>query len=233
MSVLGFGTGNIKDSKMEQLADKGNGNYAYIDSLLEAKKVLVKEMGATLFTIAKDVKIQIEFNPAKVKAYRLIGYENRLLNKEDFNDDKKDAGELGAGHTVTALYEVIPDESKEEIPGVDDLKYQEKQVLTKNKDTDEILTLKLRYKLPGSDTSRLMVYPVKDRKTSIGEASDNLIFSSLAAGFGMLLRKSEFSGDMTYKDIIKTAKAYKGKDENGYRAEFIRLAEQAEMLDEQ
>jgi len=232
LSVLGFGTGNIKDSKMEQLADKGNGNYAYIDSLLEAKKVLVKEMGGTLFAIAKDVKIQVEFNPAKVKAYRLIGYENRLLNKEDFNDDKKDAGELGAGHTVTALYEIIPAGSKEEIPGVDDLKYQKTQSLAENGGLDEIMNLKLRYKLPRSEKSKLLVYPVKDKDTAIDEASENFMFSASVAGFGMLLRKSEFSDNLTYKDIIETAKASKGKDENGYRAEFIRLAEQAEMLDE-
>ncbi len=231
LTVLGFGTGNVKDSKMEKLADKGNGNYAYIDSLLEAKKVLVKEMGGTLFTIAKDVKIQVEFNPAKVKAYRLIGYENRMLNKEDFNDDKKDAGELGAGHTVTALYEIIPAGSGESVPGVDDLKYQTSQVKSDAVGSSEMLTLKLRYKLPEEDQSRLLTRAVTDTGLSFERASENLRFSASVAGFGMLLRKSEFKGSMNYKEVISIAKNARGKDENGYRAEFIRMAEQAEMLD--
>ena len=231
LTVLGFGTGNLKDSKMEKLADKGNGNYAYIDSLLEAKKVLVKEMGGTLFTIAKDVKIQIEFNPTKIKAYRLIGYENRMLNKEDFNDDKKDAGELGAGHTVTALYELIPAGSQEDIPGVDDLKYQESRIRKDSAASDEIMTVKLRYKPPKEDQSMLLVYPVKETYLRFDEASDNFRFSSAVAGFGMLLRGSEFKGENAYKDVIKLAKAAKGKDDEGYRAEFIRLVEQAELLD--
>ncbi|MEZ4525940.1 MAG: VWA domain-containing protein [Desulfobacterales bacterium] len=228
LTVLGFGTGNLKDSRMEKLADKGNGNYAYIDSLLEAKKVLVKEMGGTLFTIAKDVKIQVEFNPAKVKAYRLVGYENRMLNKEDFNDDRKDAGELGAGHTVTALYEIIPAGSKESVPGVDDLKYQTTQIKS---GSAEMLTLKLRYKLPGEDQSRLRTRALTDSGPSFEKASENLRFSSSVAGFGMLLRKSEFKGSMNYGEVIRIAKNARGKDENGYRAEFIRLVEQAEMLD--
>ncbi len=228
LTVLGFGTGNVKDSKMEKLADKGNGNYAYIDSLLEAKKVLVKEMGGTLFTIAKDVKIQVEFNPAKVKAYRLIGYENRMLNKEDFNDDKKDAGELGAGHTVTALYEIIPAGSEETVPGVDELKYQTPRIKS---GSSEMLTLKLRYKLPDEDQSRLLIRALTDSGGSFEKASENLRFSAAVAGFGMLLRKSEFKGSVNYAEIIRMAKTARGKDENGYRAEFIRLVEQAEMLD--
>ncbi|MGE0083597.1 MAG: von Willebrand factor type A domain-containing protein [Desulfococcaceae bacterium] len=231
LTVLGFGTGNVKDSKMEKLADKGNGNYAYIDSLLEAKKVLVKEMGGTLFTIAKDVKIQVEFNPAKVKAYRLIGYENRMLNKEDFNDDKKDAGELGAGHTVTALYEIIPAGSEETVPGVDNLKYQTSQVKSDSAGSSEMLTLKVRYKLPDEDQSSLLTRAVTDSNLSFENASENLRFSASVAGFGMLLRKSEFKGSMSYGEVIRIAKNARGKDENGYRAEFIRMAEQAEMLD--
>ncbi|MEE4354821.1 MAG: VWA domain-containing protein [Desulfococcaceae bacterium] len=230
LTVLGFGTGNIKDSKMEKLADKGNGNYAYIDSLLEAKKVLVKEMGGTLFTIAKDVKIQIEFNPAKIKAYRLIGYENRILNKEDFNDDTKDAGELGAGHSVTALYELIPAGSAESVPGVDDLKYQKTQVQSSAADAAEMLTLKLRYKEPDGSQSRLLVRSLTDRHTSFEKASENLRFSASVAALGMLLRNSEYKGNTTYGKIIGMARKARGKDEEGYRAEFIRMAEQAEML---
>ena len=231
LTVLGFGTGNIKDSKMEKLADKGNGNYAYIDNLLEAKKVLIKEMGSTLFTIAKDVKIQTEFNPAKVRAYRLIGYENRILNKEDFDDDKKDAGELGAGHTVTALYEMIPAGSEENVSRSDDLKYQESTIKKEALASDEIMTLKLRYKLPAEDQSRRIVHPVKEKYLSSDETSDNFKFSAAVAEFGMVLRDSKFKGNSSYSNIIKLAKASKGKDDEGYRAEFIRLAEQAELLD--
>ena len=161
LTVLGYGMGNYKDSKMQKLADKGNGNHAYIDGLNEAKKVLVNEFGGTLFTIAKDVKLQIEFNPAKVQGYRLIGYENRLLNKEDFNDDKKDAGELGSGHTVTALYEVIPVGVKDSfLKKVDDLKYQKnKTALNKASDNGEIMNIKLRYKQPDGDVSKLIAAP--------------------------------------------------------------------------
>ncbi len=231
LTVLGFGSGNYKDSKMEKLADKGNGNYAYIDNLMEAKKVLVKEMGSTLFTIAKDVKIQIEFNPARIKAYRLIGYENRMLNKEDFNDDKKDAGELGAGHTVTALYEIITADSKETVPGVDDLKYQENRISQEARKSDEIMTVKLRYKRPTEDKSIPIVLPVTEDYVSAEKVSVNYRFSAAVAGFGMMLRESKHKNDMTYNDVIRLAKASKGDDEQGYRAEFIRLVEQAEMLD--
>lgn len=232
LTVLGFGTGNIKDSKMEKLADKGNGNYAYIDSLLEAKKVLVKEMGATLFTIAKDVKIQVEFNPAKVQAYRLVGYENRMLNKEDFKDDRKDAGELGAGHTVTALYEIISAESSEQVPTTDDLKYQSTTIKDTAKNSGEIITIKLRFKAPEANESSLKVYTVKEAFLPLVKASDNFKFSAAVAAFGMLLRDSEFKGTATYNDVIKLARESKGQDKEGYRAEFIRLVEQAEMLDE-
>jgi Ca-activated chloride channel family protein len=229
LSVLGFGTGNYKDSKMEQLADKGNGNYAYIDNILEAKKVLVKEMGGTLLTIAKDVKLQIEFNPAKVKGYRLVGYENRLLNNEDFNDDKKDAGELGSGHTVTAIYEIIPAGSPELIASVDNLKYQ--QTTTSNASgSNEVMTIKFRYKEPKESTSQLITHIVSDNKTPFSMASGNCKFSVAVAEFGMLLRDSKFKGDSDFKTVIATAKAAKGKDEEGYRAEFIRLVEIAELL---
>jgi Ca-activated chloride channel homolog len=232
LTVLGFGVGNIKDSKMEKLADKGNGNYAYIDSLLEAKKVLVKEMGATLFTIAKDIKIQIEFNPVKVKAYRLIGYENRILSKEDFKDDRKDAGELGAGHTVTALYEIIPAGSTDQISDVDNLKYQTTTIKDTAKNSEEMCTIKLRFKAPEANESSLKVQPVKEAFVPAATASDDFKFSAAVAAFGMLLRNSEFKGTATYKNVITLARKSKGKDEEGYRAEFIRLVEQAEMLDE-
>jgi Ca-activated chloride channel family protein len=229
LTVLGFGTGNYKDSKMEQLADKGNGNYAYIDNILEAKKTLVKEMGGTLLTIAKDVKIQIEFNPAKVKAYRLVGYENRLLNNEDFNDDKKDAGELGSGHTVTAIYEIIPAGSEELTASVDSLKYQ-KNIYTPRSTGNEVMTIKFRYKEPKEDNSQLITEVVQDKKTVFASASDDARFSAVVAEFGMLLRDSQFKGSSNYRNILALARSAKGKDEDGYRAEFIRLVEMAELL---
>lgn len=230
LSVLGFGSGNYKDSKMEQLADKGNGNYAYIDNILEAKKVLVKEMGGTLLTIAKDVKLQIEFNPSKVKAYRLVGYENRLLNNEDFNDDKKDAGELGSGHTVTAIYEIIPAGSSEVLTAsVDKLKYQETKPSTAT-ESNEVMTIKFRYKEPKESSSQLISHIVLDKKTPFSAATENCKFSCAVAEFGLLLRDSKFKGNSDFKTIIAMAKEAKGKDEEGYRAEFIRLVEMAELL---
>ncbi|MEM1408312.1 MAG: von Willebrand factor type A domain-containing protein, partial [Bacteroidota bacterium] len=186
LTVLGFGMGNYKDSKMEILADKGNGNYAYIDNILEAQKVLVNEFGGTLFTIAKDVKIQVEFNPAKVKAYRLVGYENRLLKAEDFNNDKKDAGEIGAGHSVTALYEIIPVGAKSPFL-VDDLKYQKTKALTALSDSDELMTIKLRYKQPSGSESKLLVNELLDGNLKLNETSDNFRWSAAVAAFGMLL----------------------------------------------
>ena len=231
LSVLGFGHGNYQDDNMETLADKGNGNYAYIDNLLEAKKVLVKEMGGTLYTIAKDVKIQIEFNPEKVKSYRLIGYENRKLNKEDFNDDKKDAGELGAGHTVTALYEIIPADANGIDSNVDELKYQ---TITSNQaamSSNELVNVKLRYKEPTGSTSQLILKPVMDSKVAFAQSSNNFRFSSAVAGFGMLLRDSKFKGDISYQAVIDIAKHAKGKDLEGYRSEFVQLVEKAEMAD--
>lgn len=225
LSILGFGTGNLKDSKAELLADKGNGNYSYIDNILEAKKVLVDEIGSTLFTIAKDVKIQVEFNPNKVKAYRLIGYENRLLNDEDFNDDKKDAGEIGAGHTVTAFYELIPSDSDEEVPGVDELKYQDSKI----KDSNDIMYVKLRYKEPQGEKSKLIEFPVADIKAS-AEASQNFNFASAVAEFGMLLRDSEFKGESSYGHVIELAEKNKGDDMEGYRVEFIKMVKLAREL---
>jgi Ca-activated chloride channel family protein len=229
LTVLGFGMGNYKDSKMELLADKGNGNYAYIDTMKEAKKVLVSEFGGTLFTIAKDVKIQVEFNPAHVQGYRLIGYENRLLNDEDFNDDKKDAGELGSGHTVTALYEIIPTGVESAfIKSIDPLKYQENKVAV-NANSTELLTVKFRYKAPDGDTSKLITETVKKGARI---ASENLNWASAVAGFGMLLRDSEFKGNLDYKKVLSIATGAKGTDEHGYRAEFIQLVQLAETMDQ-
>jgi Ca-activated chloride channel family protein len=232
LTVLGYGMGNYQDSKMQKLADKGNGNHAYIDGITEAKKVLVNEFGGTLFTIAKDVKLQIEFNPAKVQGYRLIGYENRMLAKEDFNDDKKDAGELGSGHTVTALYEVIPVGVKSDfLKTVDSLKYQKNIApLSKSAQTDEILTVKFRYKAPDGDVSKLIEHPVKDDHVSIAKTSDNFRFAASVAQFGMLLRNSEFKSNASFSDVLSLARNAKGNDEEGYRSEFIRLAESAKLL---
>ena len=231
LSVLGYGMGNYKDNKMQQLADKGNGNHSYIDNINEARKVLVTEFGSTLFTIAKDVKIQIEFNPAKVQAYRLIGYENRVMAAEDFNDDKKDAGELGSGHTVTALYEVIPVGVKSEFIGkVDELKYQPAKSMTAITGGDEIMTIKLRYKKPDGDVSKLIVHPVTDSHLVLANTSDNFRFSAAVASFGMLLRNSEFKQDATYQQVIQLAKGAKGDDANGYRQEFINLVKAAGSL---
>src|SRR5690606_23757376 len=187
LTVLGYGMGNYKDSKMEVLADKGNGNYAYIDNINEARKVLVNEFGGTLFTIAKDVKLQVEFNPAKVQAYRLIGYENRMLKNEDFNNDKKDAGDPGSGHTVTALYEIIPVGVESEFYKIDDLKYQKTTVTSKAKQSSELMTIKFRYKEPHGSTSKLIVHPVNDDHKNLAETSDNFRWSASVAAFGMLL----------------------------------------------
>lgn len=224
LSVLGVGMGNYKDSKMEKIADAGNGNYSYIDNLLEAKKVFGTELWGTLYTIAKDVKIQIEFNPSKVKAYRLIGYENRMLNKEDFNDDKKDAGEIGCGHTVTALYEIIPSDSDENISNVDPLEYQKQTVVN---DSKNLMTVKVRYKKPNEDVSNLIVEKVEAGKT---KSSNNILFASAVAEFGMLLRESEFKGNSSYATVLQRAKNASGKDNFGYRADFIKMVELSEML---
>jgi len=231
LTVLGYGMGNYKDNKMQQLADKGNGNHAYIDGLNEAKKVLVNEFGGTLFTIAKDVKLQLEFNPALVADYRLIGYENRLLNKEDFNDDKKDAGELGSGHSVTALYEIIPAGVKSPfLKDVDPLKYQVNKKKKVSSFNDEIVTIKFRYKAPGGDESKLIVHAVSRNAISFKNVSDNFRFASSVAGFAMLLRDSEFKGSATYNEVIEMARASLGKDAEGYRKEFISLVKKAAEL---
>jgi Ca-activated chloride channel family protein len=228
LTVLGFGMGNYKDSKMETLADKGNGNYFYIDSILEAQKALVNEFGGTLFTIAKDVKLQVEFNPARVKAYRLIGYENRLLRAEDFNDDKKDAGELGSGHTVTALYEIIPSGVQSEFSKIDDLKYQKTKVIAESENTQEIMTIKFRYKKPDGAVSKLMVHPLVDKNTNLKNTSDNFRWATAVAAFGMILRESEYVKDYTCRDVYTLATSAKGLDENGYRIEFINMVKSVE-----
>jgi Ca-activated chloride channel family protein len=233
LTVLGYGMGNYKDDRMEVLADKGNGNYAYIDNIKEAKKTLVKEMGGTLYTIAKDVKLQIEFNPVQVKSYRLVGYENRLLKKEDFNDDTKDAGELGAGHTVTALYEVIlADNYKESKTGkkVDDLVYQKKKATHLAQTSQDLMTIKLRYKQPKGTKSILMALPVAKDIQPISEASENFRFASAVAGFGMLLRESEFSKDLSYDRVLKLAEGAKGADKEGYRKEFIGMVKNVRSM---
>ena len=228
ISVLGFGMGNYQDSKMEIIADKGNGNYSYIDNILEAKKVLVNEFGGTLFTIAKDVKIQIEFNPAVVESYRLIGYENRLLNDEDFEDDKKDAGELGAGHTVTALYEIVPAGNASSQSNT--LKYQTAQINALAKEGSEIATVKFRYKKPDGDKSILMEEVIAYHNKRFDKSSNNFRFSAAVAGFGMLLRDSKYKEELTTSDVIRIAQSAKGQDKEGYRSELIRLMKLSQHL---
>ena len=247
LSVLGFGMGNYKDSTLEKLADKGNGNYAYIDTLSEARKVLVEQMQGTLITIAKDVKIQVEFNPARASAYRLIGYENRLLAKQDFNDDKKDAGEIGAGHTVTALYEVVPAGTSIAVASVDPLKYQPKAVPVENGSvnasaesgadpvaavefSDELLTLKLRHKPADGDESHLQEFPIVDQDRKFAEAPSDFAWAANVAAFGMLLRDSPHKGTATLPAVLEIAQSNQGPDRSEYRAEFIRLVEAARRL---
>ena len=231
LTVLGYGMGNYKDNKMEKLADKGNGNHAYIDGMNEAKKVLVNEFGGTLFTIAKDVKLQVEFNPAKVQSYRLIGYENRLLNKEDFNNDKKDAGELGSGHTVTALYEVIPAGAKNEFTEpVDKLKYQQQSKNAAISASNEMMTIKFRYKKPDADVSRLIEHPVADNSGDISSGSSNFRFAAAVAEFSMLLRDSEFKQSSSYSNTLQLAGNALGNDVEGYRKEFLKMLKQAQSI---
>ena len=227
LTVLGFGIGNLKDSKLEQIADHGNGNFAYIDDLMEARKTLVTEMGGTLVTVAKDVKIQVEFNPALVRAYRLIGYENRLLNNEDFEDDQKDAGEIGAGHSVTALYEVVPAgvtgtvEAKET-----KLRYQEQRV-GKLRFGDELLFVNVRYKEPAGSKSKLLQHPVNDQ---VRAPSVDTRFAASVVAFGMLLRESPHRGSTDYDSVLRLAREGLGADSGGYRHEFVRLVEEARMI---
>jgi len=230
LTICGFGMGNYKDGRMEQISNAGNGNYFYIDGIREAEKVFVHDLRANMFTIAKDVKIQIEFNPAKVKAYRLVGYENRILAKEDFNNDKKDAGELGAGHTVTALYEIIPAGSKQPVNESDELKYQKTVTAKNSSGSDEIMTVKLRYKPIKSDVSTLIVIPVKDTVVALDKSSENFRFSAAVAGFGMVLRDSQFKKDLSLDDVLTLAKSSRGKDSEGYRSEFIELVRTCALL---
>jgi len=227
LTVLGFGMGNYKDSKLEKLSNAGNGNYAYIDNLREAQKTLGTEIWGTLFSIAKDVKIQIEFNPAQVKGYRLIGYENRMLAAEDFDDDTKDAGEIGSGHSVTALYEIIPAGSDEAVPGHTELEYQRREVLP----SDDLMKLSLRYKLPGQDQSLLVEAKVKASDARSGSPSENFRWASAVAEFGLLLRRSDFAGNARYPALLERARQSTGFDLEGNRAEFIRLAGIAQDLD--
>lgn len=246
LTVMGFGMGNLKDSMLVKLADHGSGNYAYIDTLLEAKKVLVEQLSGTLVTIAKDVKIQVEFNPAQVSSYRLIGYEKRVLAKEDFNDDKKDAGEIGAGHTVTALYEVVPvGKEPPQIAQVDALKYQPTAALEPKPSLDkpeakaaaipgkvghELLTLKLRYKAPDGDTSKLLEFPLTDAGATWENSTRDFRFAAAVAGYGLLLRDSPHKGQATWSAVAEWAQEGRGTDASGYRAEFLALLEKARSL---
>jgi len=234
LTVLGFGMSNYKDSTLEKLADKGNGNYGYVDNFAEAKKLLADQLSGTLVTIAKDVKIQVEFNPAKVKSYRLIGYENRMLKKEDFNNDKIDAGEIGAGHTVTALYEVVPVDvdSPADIPSVDPLKYQAKgstkSKLAKAADVSpELLTVKIRYKAPEDVLSKKLEFPLVDSGAKFANASQDFKFAAAVAGFGMMLRESTHKGTTTFDSVLGWAEDGLGEDAGGYRHEFMDLVKKA------
>jgi len=233
LTVLGFGTGNTKDYRMEQLADRGDGNYFYIDNILEGKKVFSNEMTSTLFTIAKDVKIQVEFNPVKVASYRLIGYENRKLNREDFQDDTKDAGDLGAGHTVTALYEIVPCSASDPLYPDESLRYQNQSANSYSRKTRELATVKLRYKEPGQSKSRLLTHGVLDRCVPLSKASENFKFSAAVAQWGLLLRDSKFKGSAGYDSVLSLARDSRGADLFGYRGDFIRLVEKARLLSDQ
>lgn len=231
LTVLGYGMGNYKDNKMQKLADKGNGNHAYIDDISEAKKVLVSEFGGTLFTIAKDVKLQIEFNPAKVQAYRLIGYENRMLNREDFNNDKKDAAELGSGHSVTALYEIIPvGVTSDFIESVDPLKYQGEGKKKAINSSPELLTIKIRYKDPAGEKSKITEYPVADGHVALSRTSDDFRFAAAVAQFGMLLTRSEFTQQSSFNSVLALANSATGNDREGYRNGFLQLVKKAGAL---
>ena len=229
LTILGFGTGNYQDAKMEKLSNAGNGNAAYIDSALEARKVLVNEIGGTLVTIAKDVKVQVEFNPARVKAYRLIGYENRLLAARDFNDDRKDAGELGAGHSVTALYEIVPAGAAEDVGTVDPLKYQ-RVTATGVAPSGELMTIKLRYKQPEGDVSALITGTIADEGLTLTQTSDAFRFASAVAELGLLLRESPHQGRADHAALIERARGALGTDVHGYRRDFVALAEAARAL---
>ncbi|MDJ0705224.1 MAG: VWA domain-containing protein [Leptolyngbyaceae cyanobacterium MO_188.B28] len=232
LTVLGFGTGNLQDAKMESLANKGNGHYAYIDNILEAKKVLVNELGGTLLTIAKDVKIQVAFNPDQVQAYRLIGYENRLLSAEAFDDDTKDAGELGAGHSVTALYEVIPVgvDTEAALPDSDPASSRGSGSESVAFGPDELMQVQLRYKLPDHNDSQLLTYPLVDQGLRLEEASTDFKFSAAVAAFGMVLRRSQYKGSANFDQVLDWASDSQGPDLDGYRAEFIRLVQTSKTI---
>lgn len=230
LSVLGFGMGNYKDSTLEKLADKGNGNYAYIDTHAEARKVLVEQLTGTLITIAKDVKVQVDFNPARVQSYRLIGYENRMLRAEDFEDDKKDAAEIGAGHTVTALYELVPVGAEFPAGAVTPSKYQQPGELAEAAQSDEIMTVRLRYKAPDADESQAFDVAMADSDVDFGAASEGFQFAAAVAGFGMLLRGSQHAGGATLDAVHEIAASSLGEDPHGYRREFLKLVEQADEL---
>ncbi|HVJ80965.1 MAG TPA: VWA domain-containing protein, partial [Planctomycetia bacterium] len=232
LSVLGYGMGNLKDQKMVQLSGKGNGNYAYIDTVKEAEKVLVEQMSGTLMTIAKDVKIQVEFNPAKVAAYRLVGYEKRLLKNEDFKDDKKDAGEIGAGHTVTCLYELVPAGAPNPARTVDPMVFQDTPGRIKDDASLAKLSMmvKLRYKKPDGDVSTEIFYPGVDEGKSFGKASTDYQFAATVASFGMLLRDSKNKGNATWGSVLEMADAAQGADAGGYRKEFLGMVRKAKEL---
>ena len=233
LSIFGFGMGNLKDAKLEKLANKGNGHYGYVDNPREAHKVFVEEMTGTLYTIAKDVKIQVEFNPARVGAYRLIGYENRALAAKDFNDDTKDAGEIGAGHRVTALYEIVPPGRLPNQPNVDPLKYQppeKPQPVAEGKAADELLTVKLRYKKPDGEKSVRLEYPLADTRKEKARQSHEFEWASAVAAFGMILRRSEFRGQATFELVLELAQGSRGADSDGHRREFIDLVKKARAI---
>ncbi len=229
LTICGYGMGNYKDGRMEQISNAGNGNYFYIDNIKEAEKVFVKELRANMFTIAKDMKIQVEFNPKHVKSYRLIGYENRVLAKEDFNDDKKDAGELGAGHTVTAIYEIIPQNSGALTKETDGLKYQDVK-LTRQAKSDEMLTLKLRYKPINSESSKLITEVVGKDYVKLPDLSGDFKFSASVTAFGMLLRDSKYKGEVTYDLVLELAGRSTLLEDDYYRNEFVQLVEKAKLL---
>lgn len=228
LTVLGFGMGNYKDNRLQELADRGNGNHAYIDNIMEAKKVLVNEVNSTLYTIAKDVKIQVEFNPAKIHSYRLIGYENRELEDKDFADDSKDAGEIGAGHTVTALYEVVP--ADVEVKDSQELKYQKTKIRQSAKKSNEVLTVRIRYKQPDASKSLEFSDVLKEKPARFNKTSENFRFAAAVAEFAMILRDSEFKGDANLEHALQIAKGSMGNDPFGYRAEFINLVRRADLL---
>ena len=231
LSVLGLGTGNYKDAALESLANRGNGNFAYLDSLEEARKVLVRELGATLVTVAKDAKIQIEFNPARVDSYRLIGYENRALRHEEFNDDTRDGGEIGAGHQVTVLYEIVPAGTAYPAGRVDPLKYQSPPAPNRSGDADEWLALKFRYKPPDQNESRLLEFTHSGSAANFADAASDLRFASAVAAFGMILRDSPHRGTATLQQVLGWAQDAAGDDPHGYRGEFVRLARKALVLE--